>query len=95
MVYQAKLRSEVQDVPFDLTEYDFEIPQNCPILGLRLEPSEGRATDTPPSLDRIIPELGYVPENVSVISWRANRIKADGTASEHEEIASFMRKRLD
>ncbi len=95
MVYQAKLRAKRQGVPFDLTEQDFEIPERCPVLGLRLEPSKDRAHDASPSLDKVIPEFGYVPENVEIISWRANRLKADGTAIEHEKIASFMRKRLD
>ena len=32
-----------------------------------------------PSIDRIIPSLGYVPGNVAVISLAANRIKSDCT----------------
>lgn len=34
---------------------------------------------------------GYVPGNVEVISFRANRIKNNGTADEHERIAQWMR----
>jgi hypothetical protein len=41
-------------------------------------------------LDRIIPEEGYVAGNVNVVSYRANRIKNDGTAEEHLKIADWM-----
>ncbi len=95
IAYQARLRSTQHNVPFSLTEYDFEIPEYCPVLGIELKHSEGRATDSSPSLDRIIPKMGYVPSNVRVISWRANRIKADGTAEEHDKIAAYMRKGVD
>lgn len=95
MIRSARLRARRQSVPFRLTEDDFKIPTHCPVLEIKLESNKGRARDTSPSLDKIIPEFGYVPENVRVISWRANRIKADGTADEHERIASFMRKRVD
>jgi hypothetical protein len=46
--------------------------------------------DTSPSLDKINPELGYVPGNVAIISYRANRIKNNGTAEEHRLIADWM-----
>ena len=94
MAYQAKLRSTTQEVPFNITEHDFEIPEYCPVLDIELNPSSGRATDSSPSLDRIIPELGYVPKNIRVVSWRANRIKADGTAEEHDRIAAYIRKKV-
>ncbi|WP_145960516.1 hypothetical protein [Novosphingobium meiothermophilum] len=42
-----------------------------------------------PSLDRIEPELGYVPGNTIVISNRANRLKSDATIDELRAIASF------
>lgn len=47
--------------------------------------------DTQPTIDRIIPALGYVPGNIVVISHRANRMKSDGTAEEHERIAAWLR----
>lgn len=44
------------------------------------------------SLDRIDPRKGYVKGNVWIISYRANLIKNDGTAEEHEMIAKAMRE---
>ena len=44
------------------------------------------------SLDCIIPELGYVPGNVAVISRRANTIKNDATIEELELVLAYMKR---
>jgi hypothetical protein len=68
------------------------VPEFCPVLGIRLACNvRGGPCDASPSLDRIRAELGYVTGNIAVISMRANRIKNNGTAAEHEAIARFMR----
>jgi hypothetical protein len=41
-------------------------------------------------LDRVIPELGYVPGNVAVISLRANTMKQDATAAELRVLADWI-----
>ena len=49
--------------------------------------------DNSPTLDRIVPELGYVPGNVAVISWKANRLKGNNTDPElFEKVAKYIRK---
>ena len=63
----------------------------CPILGLELDYFTEVRTENSPSFDRIDPSKGYVKGNVQIVSWRANRIKNDGTAEEHEKIAAHMR----
>ena len=45
-----------------------------------------------PSLDRIIPELGYVKGNVVFISMRANSIKQDATEQELYLVADWLYK---
>lgn len=50
--------------------------------------------DNSPSLDKLIPDLGYVKGNVAVISWRANRFKSDGTLEEIRMIADWMESQL-
>ena len=44
-----------------------------------------------PSLDRIIPKLGYVKHNVAFISLNANRIKQD---VEEKEVNTLLLKEL-
>lgn len=77
---------------FSISFGDLVFPTHCPILGIELDyfSQDGRQENSP-SFDRIDPLKGYIKGNVAVISWRANRIKNDGTAEEHEKIAKFMR----
>lgn len=91
MLHKAKRRALDLGVPFNITRADIQIPDTCPILGIRLAAGDGVSRDSSPSLDRIIPEMGYVPGNVAVISQRANQIKNSGTADEHDMIARWIR----
>lgn len=90
MFCTAKARAKKQGVPFSLSVDDFEIPESCPILGLKLEPGNRKVHFSSPSLDKIIPELGYVKGNVAVISNKANMIKNLGTSEDHRKIADWM-----
>lgn len=69
-----------------------KIPELCPILGIKLRHAVGEKTgqDCSPSFDRVKPEFGYVTGNVRIISFRANRIKSNGTAEEHRKIAAYI-----
>lgn len=91
MLSLARQRARGANVPFDLHEDDFEIPTHCPVLGVELRSGRGRRgpTDASPTLDRIVPSLGYVPGNVIVVSWRANRLKSDGTMDELVKVVAF------
>jgi hypothetical protein len=81
----------LENLTFDIEPEDINIPELCPILGVRLKSNVGGHMKTnSPSLDRIIPELGYVRGNIEVISRRANTIKNDGTAEEHRKIADHI-----
>jgi hypothetical protein len=94
LFHNAKKRAKLKGVPFEITKDDIIIPEVCPILGVKLERGAGAGNyiDTSPSLDRIVPELGYVPGNVAVISMRANRIKNDATAEELAAVLAFVLK---
>lgn len=69
---------------------DLEFPTHCPILGLKLDYFAETRQENSPSFDRIDPSKGYIKGNVAIVSWRANRIKNDGTAEEHYKIAEFI-----
>lgn len=86
----ARQRCKKSGVLCTITEKDILIPEFCPILGVRLEFGDMQTRDNSPSLDRINPDLGYVPGNIAVLSYRANRIKNEGTADEHRRIADWM-----
>lgn len=84
MFHRAKQRARLKNIPFTITLTDIVIPSFCPILGLELIRNKGgkQALPNSPSLDRINPNLGYVPGNVRVISFRANTIKNNATKDE-------------
>lgn len=75
---------------FDLEFEDVVWPDVCPVLGIVLDYTATGKAENSPSFDQIDPGKGYVKGNVMIMSWRANRIKNNGTAEEHRRIAEFM-----
>jgi hypothetical protein len=69
---------------------DLTFPTHCPVLGIQLDYFTHERQENSVSFDRIDPTKGYIKGNVVVMSWRANRIKNDGTAEEHQKIADFL-----
>lgn len=91
MLWDAKRRARSQEVPFNLKKEDFVVPSFCPILGIPIFVGDGVASENSPSMDKIIPERGYVPGNVVVLSSRANRLKSDATLEELEKILAYIK----
>lgn len=64
----------------------------CPVFGTPIivgSPLENR--DNSPSLDKIIPALGYVKGNIRVISFKANTLKRDGHIEDFEKIIQYIK----
>lgn len=94
LVNEARSRAKRRGVPFDITVDDVPpMGDRCPLLGHRFSRREEGRSEFSPSLDRIDPKKGYVKGNVWVVGYRANLVKNDGTAEEHEQIARAMRGR--
>jgi hypothetical protein len=94
IVKSAKSNARQNGVPFSLTVEDIAIPDVCPALGIKLDVTARRIVDNSIALDRIVPEYGYVPTNVRIISRRANFIKNNATAEELEAIAAYIRRNV-
>lgn len=92
MLYNARARAAKAEVPFTISPADIFVPTKCPILGIPIECGKGRGGHLPgsPSLDRVVPQMGYVPGNVMVISNRANSIKRDATLDELRKLVEFL-----
>lgn len=92
MLRSAKHRAKRAGLPFDLVREDIVIPEVCPVLGMPLvcNAGTGSARQDSPSLDKIIPELGYVKGNIQVISYLANVMKHDATPSQMIKFAKWV-----
>ena len=91
MLARAKSRAKKNNLPFNLELDDIVIPEKCPLLGIKIESTEVRNSPNNPSLDRIIPEKGYIKGNVWVISNRANTLKNDATLQELELLVENLK----
>ena len=91
----AKHRAKRFEVPFNLELADIVIPEFCPVfVHVRLNRDNKRTAFDSPSLDRVIPELGYVKGNVRVISYRANTMKQDASLEEIKRLAEWLEGEL-
>jgi len=90
---EARNRAKNSGLPFNIDPEDCEIPELCPVLGIKLiNKGFGTRNDSTPTLDKIYPNKGYVKGNVKVISWKANRIKNNCSEPEvFDAIASYIR----
>lgn len=87
---RKKQNSKQKKWEFSITFKEVIWNDICPVLGIPINWfNETRGEDSP-SMDRTDPTKGYVPGNVQIISWRANRIKNDGSAEEHQRIADYL-----
>jgi hypothetical protein len=101
---QYRSRQQVANrlgIPFTIKFEEINTPEFCPVFGSKLEYGasqkiNGKQTRNrnKVSLDKLIPELGYVPGNVFVVSWRANNLKSNMTIEELEKILEYMKRNI-
>jgi hypothetical protein len=93
-------RCNKRGIPFNLDEKDIIAPEFCPVLGIKLRTNykigatDGGITSNSPTVDRIIPELGYVKGNIIVVSHLANRIRNNATPQQIRMVAKFYESLL-
>ena len=91
----AKNRAKRYNVPFEITLQDlidmFPTDNLCPVLKEPFIWGTKSNKELSPSIDRMIPELGYVKGNIKFISYKANRIKNDSTIAILENLINYMK----
>lgn len=93
MLQMARGRAKKEGLPCDLESIeDIPKPTHCPVLGVKLVMGTRCNGPNSPSLDKIVPELGYVKGNIVVVSLRANQIKSDATIEELQAVAKFYKR---
>lgn len=75
-------------IKWDLEIDDLDWPKTCPYLDIELNYNSDNKADNVASLDKIVPELGYVKGNVQIISYMANKMKSSAT---HEQLITFSK----
>ena len=99
MAQQIRYRANEKNLPYDLdADYLKSIwPEDnkCPALGLEFsKPGEG-LKETSSSLDRLVPELGYVKGNVAIVSMLANQIMSNATPDQVIAVGYFFKNKLE
>jgi len=93
---RSKRRARKKGFEHTIDYTDIHVPAYCPLLGIPLFRSTGKgACDNSPSLDRIDSSKGYTPDNIWVISNKANSIKSNATIQELEQIACGLRAKIE
>lgn len=88
----SKYRSKRDGIPWDLQLSDIVIPEYCPVFGVKLNTEPGQSINNAPSIDKLIPALGYVKNNIRIISYRANSIKKSCTLEELKALTLWLEK---
>lgn len=81
----CKDRASKYNLPFTLEISDIIVPELCPLLEIPLFIVGDRPTDNSPTIDKIIPELGYIKSNIRVISRKANWMKSNAIFNDFEK----------
>lgn len=98
MFHRSKSRALAKGLEHTIIIEDIQIPDKCPLLGIELKDNTGNGKGNcrdSPSLDRIDSSKGYTPDNVWVISNRANEIKSNATLEELEQITRGLRAKIE
>jgi hypothetical protein len=68
-------------------------PDVCPIFGTVFVFKGNKVSSESATLDRLVPELGYVPGNIAVISMKANRIKNAYGSEDVLKVGEWLKSR--
>jgi hypothetical protein len=98
-VSSAKRRAAAVGMEYALSYRDV-LPlcgDRCPALGISLDygaKGQKGARANSPTIDRLDNDRGYTPDNIAVISYRANSIKQAATAAEIRRVADWLETAL-
>lgn len=91
LIAGVKDRVRNQNIKCDIINEDIILVKTCPYLGIELGYGNNKINKNSPSLDKIIPSLGYVKGNIQVISMLSNTMKSNSSI---EELITFSKNVL-
>lgn len=87
-----KSRCKREGVVFEISYEDLHIPKICPVFGKVLSKKHPAGSKMLPSVDKIDPALGYIRNNIQIISRQANTMKNKATKLELFSFAGWVFK---
>ena len=92
MLTAAKNRAKKRGIEFSLKYEDIIIPEYCPILKIPLVLGKNCYYSNTFSIDRIDNSIGYIKDNIRIISMKANTMK---NSASKEELIMFSKNIID
>lgn len=92
--HNAKARAKKSGIEFSITKQwviDNAV-KNCPLLGVELIYGAEKSKSKSASIDRKDSARGYTSDNCKIISFKANRIKSNGSLAEIQLLAQNLSK---
>lgn len=85
---RVKSYAKTRGIPFALTLEDLDMPEKCPILGIKLNYASENKKEKwdSPSVSRVIPDLGYIKGNIKIVSLRAALLRSNADIWELEKV---------
>jgi len=91
LLIQLHRNARKRGLEFSLTKADLlPMPTHCPVLGTALDYSGGGGPNAA-SIDRTDSARGYFPDNVVIMSRRANTLKNNASVEEMEKVLAYLR----
>ena len=89
---RAKLKNREHSITLEDIKDLYPVDGKCPVFGFNLEFNDAGFRETSPSIDRIDSDKGYTKDNIQIISWKANRLKAYATVEDLEILVAFLKQ---
>lgn len=94
LLTHLKSSAKKRNLEFSLTLldlYDLSFPITCPILNVPILYGHKGYHEFSPSIDRIDSSEGYIPDNIQVMSFKANRMKSNASLDELIQFSKFYK----
>ena len=97
LVEGARERARKNNLPFNLKVKDLRkiITTHCPVFNFKFKINKKNINnnwENSPTLDRVIPEKGYVKNNIIIVSMLANTIKSNANPNQILKVGKFYKK---
>jgi len=89
---RAKNKNREHNITVEDIKAIYPLDGCCPIFGMKLEFNSAGFRENSPSIDRIDSTKGYTPDNIQIISWKANRIKGYASTQELEMLLAYLKQ---